>query len=485
MIKDLLDHISSIGVNLTTDDQTKRKIRLTNQLVLLACAMSFVQALVMIAAPAYSLMCFASVLLCGLTLVLNGTGLHDLSRLYFSFISCFVIIVASASLSNGENFAYRILLIQAFVIPMVVFDLKETKMQLISFLFFVLAFTLYSPIGKMIPLFEGINPLAFDGNMVVVTIGILCLVTMLLGSRYLQKTHRKKENKILERLQNSKEEIAVLEERNVEVQNNIKYADQIQKGLLPKDKLIRRTLPDHFAYCLDAEDSSGDFYWYGERDGKIIIATLETSGFRTAEVMISIIFNMTLEKIVGEKRIVEPKAIVENLCLDMAYVLKDQWNEVHEGTDISVCSIDVEEEVLRYAGSTDGIILRRGQEFVRPIVTTKNRKASNGLTYNFFQHEVKLTKMNRLYIFTSGVGKLLAHHNVLRNENLDLLATLISNKDYSLDIQSDCISQMVKRSISSSTQDEDVLILGFQFNTDTLKQIKAGQSFSMAPAELV
>ena len=70
----------------------------------------------------------------------------------------------------------------------------------------------------------------------------------------------------------------LLEERNNEIMESIRYAQRIQEAVLVEKKHISSHLPEHFIYFRPKDIVSGDFYWAQVKEGFLYIAAADCTG---------------------------------------------------------------------------------------------------------------------------------------------------------------------------------------------------------------
>jgi len=87
---------------------------------------------------------------------------------------------------------------------------------------------------------------------------------------FLIKQKRDLEVQLKERMAEIKEKNALLKDankqiadKNKDITDSIRYAENIQRAILPKEQEIRKFIPNHFIYFQPKDIVSGDFYWFG------------------------------------------------------------------------------------------------------------------------------------------------------------------------------------------------------------------------------
>jgi len=172
------------------------------------------------------------------------------------------------------------------------------------------------------------------------------------------------ELKVVERTQEVWEQKEVIEVKNREITESLVYAKRIQSAILPDIKLIYKTLEQSFILYMPKDIVSGDFYGFAQKSGRVIIAAADCTGHGVAGAFMSMIGTSLLNQIINEKNAVEPDLILEQLNEGIIHSLKQKESESNDGMDISLCSFDLKNNELVYAGAN------------RPFTTTIWRRVT-------------------------------------------------------------------------------------------------------------
>ncbi len=196
---------------------------------------------------------------------------------------------------------------------------------------------------------------------------------------------------------------AVIELKNKDILDNLLYAKRIQDAILPEIKLIYQTLRESFIIYWPKDIVSGDFYSFSQKNGKVIISAADCTGHGVTGAFMSMIGSSVLNQIVNERGITEPAQILNHLNNGIAEALKQTENDVTDGMDICLCSIDLKEKNLQYAGANRPLWIIRNGEL---IVVKPDKIAIGGFHLqretNFTNHEIKLQTDDIIYLFTDG-----------------------------------------------------------------------------------
>lgn len=124
-------------------------------------------------------------------------------------------------------------------------------------------------------------------------------------------------NEILE------EQKSVIQQKNKDITDSIKYAEQIQMAVLPDSKILAEHF-EHFIFYKPKDIVSGDFYWFIEQEGKVFIAAVDCTGHGVPGAFMSLIGNILLNQIIVENQIFEVDEILNQLRLGVIAALKEK-----------------------------------------------------------------------------------------------------------------------------------------------------------------
>ncbi len=167
----------------------------------------------------------------------------------------------------------------------------------------------------------------------------------------------KNENKILEN--KVAERTKELAEKNRDITSSIEYAKRIQEAILPSKDNIFNRLPKSFILYKPKDIVSGDFYWFGEKNGWKIFAVVDCTGHGVPGAFMSMIGHNLMHQIILEKGITNPADILNNLHKGVQESLRQGNNEVNtnDGMDVSIIAINDTTKEYLWAGANRPIVI--------------------------------------------------------------------------------------------------------------------------------
>ena len=193
----------------------------------------------------------------------------------------------------------------------------------------------------------------------------------------------------------------MLEQKNTEITDSITYAKRIQSAILPSTSLFKANLPNSFILYKPKDIVAGDFYWMKTIDNHILYAAADCTGHGVPGAMVSVVCSNSLNQSVKELQSTQPAQLLEMTRELVKESFHSDNENVKDGMDISLCSINLEEKVLYFSGANNPIYIIRNNE----LIELKGDKQPIGNYYNehpFKQHRFDLNKGDTIYSFTDG-----------------------------------------------------------------------------------
>jgi len=251
-----------------------------------------------------------------------------------------------------------------------------------------------------------------------------------------------------------------LDEKNKQILSSITYAKRIQNALLPTKYQMQTNLKNYFLLYFPRDIIGGDFYWTANINGKVVIALADCTGHGIPGALLTILGISALNEIVITNKNTQPDDILNLLRKQIVNELnKFGGSDTHDGMDMSVCTIDYKNKILRFAGAfNDMIFINNGN--LREIKADKMPIGLHNHMDKFTLKEFEFSTGDLFYLFTDGYkdqfggpsGKKFGKRKFLQ------LLKKVSNKDISIQ-RKICIDEYYtwKR---NEIQVDDISLLG-------------------------
>ena len=257
--------------------------------------------------------------------------------------------------------------------------------------------------------------------------------------------------------QETQQQKKIIEEAHQEIKDSITYAKRIQSAILPPAKLVKEYLKESFILYKPKDIVAGDFYWMEHKDGKILYAAADCTGHGVPGAMVSVVCNNGLNRSVREYGLTDPGQILDKTREIVIQEFEKSEEEVKDGMDIALCSI--EGSKLKYAGAHNPLwIIRNGE-----IIETKANKQPIGQFDNpepYKTHTFDLESGDSIYVFSDGYVDQFGGEKGKKFKSKAFRELLLSIQDKSMDIQKISIDEAFENWKGSLEQIDDVCVIG-------------------------
>jgi serine phosphatase RsbU (regulator of sigma subunit)/CHASE3 domain sensor protein len=288
----------------------------------------------------------------------------------------------------------------------------------------------------------------------------------------LAENERILEQKVIERTEEvvrQKEEIEKqrqkLEELYKDVTDSIRYAKRLQDSILPPDAAIRKMLPESFVLFKPKDIVSGDFYWFFERNDKILFAAVDCTGHGVPGAFMSLVGANALNQAVKEHDIVEPAKILEDLNRFSSEALnKNADSSVRDGMDLALCAFTKGSEEMEFAGANNPLYIVRNKQ----LIHVKPDKFAIGAfepgTKKYTNHKVKLLKDDVVYVFSDGFADQFGGDKGKKFMYKQFKDLLVSISHLSMAEQRNALEYAIESWKGTFEQIDDILVIGVKIN---------------------
>jgi len=303
------------------------------------------------------------------------------------------------------------------------------------------------------------------------------IIVIVIYSRYRLKQRANKElEKQKMEIQTQKEEIEVqrdaIKEKNEEISeineqrtDSINYAKRIQLSLLPENDELLQSFPDSFIFYKPKDIVSGDFYWFTQKDGKQIIATVDCTGHGVPGAFMTVLANTLLNHIVLESDVTEPSQIITLLDQKVQQNLHQNGmsdNNSTDGMDMALCSIDRRKKEVRFTGAKMPLYYVQNNSLHQLQGDRYSIGSSQGPQKFFTNQVIQLKKGDTLYFSSDGFqdqfgGEM--NKKFMKSRFRELLGSIHT---LAMDDQLNRISETYNQWKNGFEQTDDILVIGIR-----------------------
>ena len=224
----------------------------------------------------------------------------------------------------------------------------------------------------------------------------------------------------------------LIESKNKDITDSIKYAKHIQEASLPDKSLMDKHLKDYFVLYRPKDIVSGDFYWFAEKENRVFVAAVDCTGHGVPGAFISIVGQNLLRQALQESKLRNAAEMLDEVNRLFNLTIRQTFEEstVRDGMDMSLCIIDYDAMTMQFAGAFNPLFLIRANELTKFVAD----KFPIGIfigeeVRKFTNYQIKLQKQDVIYMSSDGFadqfggdeGKKLKNkffHQILLNNHL-------------------------------------------------------------------
>lgn len=306
-------------------------------------------------------------------------------------------------------------------------------------------------------------------NYLVATTLLILVIVVVTYRQYLQKkrtnTIISKKNTLLEEQNiqiNSQKK--VIEEKNKDLTDSIEYAQKIQESLLSKTEELNTKLKDIFILFKPKDIVSGDFYWTGEKNGKLIISAIDCTGHGVPGAFMSMLGDSYLNQIIYHLGITSPEQILTELDKNIKSALKQEDTNNQDGMDMALCSIDMKTKSIEFAGAKNPLVYIQNGEVHKIKGSRQPIGGSIEKGSGFEKHELKIDTPTSFYMFSDGYQDQFGGPKGKKFMVKKLQNLLVEIHNEPMTKQKEILDNTITEWMNGTEQIDDILVLGFKID---------------------
>ncbi len=270
----------------------------------------------------------------------------------------------------------------------------------------------------------------------------------------------------------------IIKDKNKHITDSIRYAQTIQKAILPSKAKMDKVLKEHFVLYYPKDIVSGDFFWFmhipadklpshvpdDERKDKTYVAVVDCTGHGVPGAFMSMIGSTLLNDIISRSDVYAPAEILEFLHSSVVNELRQRESANDDGMDVCLCLIEEEGEgksKITYTGAKRPLYyMEKDTDVLREIKGTNKGIGGVMKKYRPFTNEsVILESGSMLYLSSDG----LPDQNNSDNRKLGSMKfkhTLQENSNMNLDEQKEALASILYKHMGDTPQRDDITVVG-------------------------
>jgi serine phosphatase RsbU (regulator of sigma subunit) len=261
-----------------------------------------------------------------------------------------------------------------------------------------------------------------------------------------------------------KEAYGIIEEKNSDITSSINYAWRIQNAMLPKPVDIKGLNKNLFILYHPKDIISGDFYWFTESNGKLVIVAGDCTGHGVPGALMSMLGISFLDEIVNKREITDTGLILDALSKEVKRALhqKGERNEAKDGMDISICILDKKNNSAQYSGANNNLYMIKNGLLTEYKADRMPIGYYDDIIHSFSSHTINTHPGDILYMFSDGFPDQFGGPNRKKFKYSSFKTLLLEIHKQPLEEQKKRLEKEFYKWKGTDDQTDDVIILGFR-----------------------
>lgn len=283
----------------------------------------------------------------------------------------------------------------------------------------------------------------------------------------------KLEQQVKERTKEIEHQKEQLREKNDDILSSIKYAEHIQKAVLPSMKKFKALLPESFVLFKPRDIVSGDFFWIeeittsGDDNRKLIVyAAGDCTGHGVPGAFVHIVGQNFLRLAKYSADVNTPAEALDFLNKGILETFRSEYQDetIRDGMDIALCAIDHDAGKLLFSGAKNPVYIIRNGELIelkgdkKPIGSYDDFDSSP-----FTNQEFALQAGDAIYTFSDGYPDQFGGPKGKKFMYGAFKRLLISIQDKEMGEQKAILESTFEQWRGDLEQIDDVLVIGVKF----------------------
>ena len=254
---------------------------------------------------------------------------------------------------------------------------------------------------------------------------------------------------------------SIVEEKNEQIYDSIRYASTIQHAILPWDSVLESAFNDIFIIYTPKDIVSGDSYWFQEIDGIKFLAVIDCTGHGIPGSMLTVIASSVLDDAVLSKRLTDTGEILSYMNNKVTEVLNQRLaeNQIRDGMELAL--IAIKDNKIQFSGAGRPLYLKNG---TFEIIKTDKRGIAGQTEndeYQFSAIEIEKSENLLLYLTTDGFADQMNEESK-KYSTKRFVSLLESISDKPLEEQNQILENEFNSHKGTRSQIDDVTILGIK-----------------------
>jgi transcriptional regulator with GAF, ATPase, and Fis domain len=272
------------------------------------------------------------------------------------------------------------------------------------------------------------------------------------------------EHKVEERTLEVTKQKAIIEEKNKDITDSIKYAKKIQQAIVPPIDGLNEYFEESFILYKPKDIVSGDFYWYSRIDDVTIFAAADCTGHGVPGAFMSLICSEIMEKVITDKTIKSPSEALKLIDANLVQLIKKtSETSANDGMDVTLAAYNHKTRLLEMSSAQRPMLLIRNNEIIEYKGTKHSIGGHETIDKNFELISVTIEPDDKLYLLTDGYADQFGGDRGKKYKMKTLKDLILKHHQKPLKLQKRILDLEFESWKGDLEQVDDVCIIGVRF----------------------
>jgi serine phosphatase RsbU (regulator of sigma subunit) len=147
------------------------------------------------------------------------------------------------------------------------------------------------------------------------------------------------------------------------IQDSLRYASLIQRGILPHKHLAESVGEDHFLLWMPRDEVGGDFFVFRSGDGRCVLGVVDCAGHGVPGALMTMIGRTAFDIAVSEIGLADPARVLSRMDdVVRSMMLHDEaMRGIATSMDAALCAVDLDAGTLIFAGARLSLYASNGE----------------------------------------------------------------------------------------------------------------------------
>ena len=272
------------------------------------------------------------------------------------------------------------------------------------------------------------------------------------------------EEKVNQRTLEVTKQKAIIEEKNKDITDSIKYAKKIQQAVAPNAEDFNKNFTESFILYKPKDIVSGDFYWFEHFKNNItVFAAADCTGHGVPGAFMSLICSDIMYRVLNDPNVTNTATALSLIDQKLIQLIKkSSESSANDGMDIALCAYYKNENKIDYSGAQRPLLLIRNGELIDYKPTKLSIGGHATVDKVFELNTINVQPGDLIYLLTDGYSDQFGGDKGKKFKFKNLKQLILDNYTKPLNQQKLILDNAFESWKGSLEQVDDVCVIGIK-----------------------